>query len=77
MSIEKPNFQEKPEGISLKDYEDSMERIKNNLLVSVDSKEIKDLNDEFIRLWKQEPQGVSEKTSNNIDSIRDILMDKA
>ncbi len=59
-----------------KEFEDSMERIKSELLGTSDKVELKKLNDEFIELWKKVPAEISDEAHDNIDEIRSILMDK-
>ncbi len=57
-------------------YESVIFRIKEELTKASDLQEIKKLNDEFIELWKKEPNGVSEQASEAIDEIRSLLWNK-
>ncbi|MFA5093566.1 MAG: hypothetical protein WC543_06505 [Candidatus Omnitrophota bacterium] len=53
-------------------YENRIEEIKDMLKEKGYDKQL-DL--EFVELWKNMPSGVSDGTHNNIDEIRNLLMD--
>lgn len=53
------------------EYENRIKEIKDVLANNGYSKEL-DL--EFVELWKNMPNGVSDETHDNIDEIRNLLM---
>lgn len=55
-------------------YENRMREIKDALATGGYDR---NLDVEFVELWKNEPEGVSVETSENIDEIRNLLMDGA
>lgn len=58
----------------VKVFEDTMERISEELKKNKgNQEEIKRLNDEFITLWKKDPKGISDKTCETIDEIKEFL----
>jgi hypothetical protein len=57
---------------NLTQFENRIQEIKDALASQGYSKEL-DL--EFVKLWKNMPAGVSDKTDENIDEIRNLLMD--
>lgn len=53
-------------------FEERIAEIKESLLKQGYNKEL-DL--EFIELWKGMPEGINDETHDNIDEIRNLLMD--
>lgn len=64
--------QEKIDNDGLSVYENRIKEIKDALAGQGYSKEL-DL--EFVELWKNMPNGVANETHDNIDEIRNLLMD--
>lgn len=73
MNFEMPQVN-KENSVEKDKYENRIKEIKETLTTQGYSKEL-DL--EFVELWRNMPDGISNETHDNIDEIRNLLIDTA